>query len=253
MGEEELHMFGDERRYSAAVTELASRQKSGHGVPAYLRWVNRGLGRRMAAAAYVLRMTPNQVTLFSTIFSFAAIALIAWAPPSITVCIAAVALLLLGYALDSADGQLARLLEVGGPAGEWLDHVVDALRLPAFHMGVAVGLYLRPEAQTWTVGLAAGFALLSSTWFIGQLLAEKLGPSHVEAPGGNAPAWVSFLKQPYDVSSTFFTILFLPWLPAFLAVYGALFVVTFAVACISLWRKHTWLARVSMARSQREA
>ncbi|XJV90332.1 CDP-alcohol phosphatidyltransferase family protein [Glutamicibacter creatinolyticus] len=198
-------------------------------------------------------MTPNQVTLSSMVISFAGIALIAWGPPNIAMCLTAVLLLLLGYALDSADGQLARLLGTGGPAGEWLDHVVDALRLPAFHLGVAVGLYLRPEAQTWTVGLAAGFALLASTWFIGQLLAEKLGPSHIEAPGGNAPAWVSFLKQPYDVSTTFFTILFLPWLEVFLLVYGALFIFTFAVACVSLWRKHAWLAQSASALPQREA
>lgn len=246
-------MFGDERGYTAAVAELASKQKPGNGVPAYLRWVNRGLGRRMAAAAYVLRMTPNQVTLASSVVSFAGIALVAWGTPHIAVCLMAVLLLLVGYALDSADGQLARLSGTGGPAGEWLDHVVDALRLPAFHMGVAIGLYLRPGAEDWAVGLAVSFALLASTWFIGQLLAEKLGPAHHEAPGVNAPVWVSLLKQPYDVSTAFFTVLFLPWLGMFLLVYGALFIFTFAVACVSLWRKYAWLALSTSALPQREA
>lgn len=240
-------MFGDKRRYSLAVAELASRQKSGHGVPAYLRWVNRGIGRRMAAAAYVLRMSPNQVTFLSMLSSFAGIALIAWGPPTIGICASAVFLLLIGYALDSADGQLARLQGTGGPAGEWLDHVADALRLPSFHLGVAVGLYLRPEAGIWTVGLAAGFALLASTWFIGQLLAEKLGPRDATAPGGKSPAWISILKQPYDVSSSYLTLLLLPWLTWFLVAYGALFVVTLCVAGLSLWRKYAWLAQDQLA------
>lgn len=236
-------MFGDERRYSMAVAELASRQKPGHGVPAYLRWVNRGIGRRMAAAAYVMRMSPNQITILSMLCSFAGISLIAWGAPNIGICSSAVLLLLIGYALDSADGQLARLLGTGGPAGEWLDHVADALRLPAFHLGVAVGLYLRPEAGIWSVGLATGFALLASTWFIGQLLAEKLGPRDAMAPGGNSPVWISIVKQPYDVSSSYFTLLLFPWLTPFLVAYGALFVVTLSVAGLSLWRKYAWLAQ----------
>ena len=50
-------------------------------------------------------------------------------------------LLILGYALDSADGQLARLLGGGTPEGEWLDHVIDSAKLATIHLAVLVSLY----------------------------------------------------------------------------------------------------------------
>ena len=61
----------EERDREAAAIALASAQKPGAGVPAYLRWVNRPLGRRAAAAAYVPGLTPNAVTLLSGVCSLA--------------------------------------------------------------------------------------------------------------------------------------------------------------------------------------
>lgn len=243
-------MTGEKRHYGEAVHRLLSAQKPGHGVPAYLRWVNRGLGRRLAAMGYVLGLSPNAVTLLSAAVSFTGIGIIAFATPSIVMSWLAVLLLLFGYALDSADGQLARLLGSSSPAGEWLDHVVDALRLPAFHLGLAIGLYRRVDAEIWTVAVAMTFALVASTWFIGQLLAEKLGPKTVSAPGSNARAWVSVAKQPYDVSTSFLTVLCLPWLGTFMVLYGALLIFTALVALASLYRKYQWLASADVGFSQ---
>ncbi|MGP9608354.1 CDP-alcohol phosphatidyltransferase family protein [Glutamicibacter sp. AOP33-2CA-4] len=243
-------MTGEKRHYGEAVSRLSAAQKSGQGVPAYLRWVNRGIGRRMGAMAYVLGLSPNAVTLLSAAVSFTGIGIIALAAPNAVMSWLAVVLLLTGYALDSADGQLARLLGVSSPAGEWLDHVVDALRLPAFHLGVAIGLYRRADAEIWTAALAVAFALVASTWFIGQLLAEKLGPKSVRAPGSDASAWVSLAKQPYDVSTSFLTMLFFPWLGTFIVLYAALLVFTALVAVLSLYRKYRWLASVTAGSSQ---
>lgn len=229
--------------YRWAIEELAAAQKPGAGVPAYLRWVNRGFGRRAAALAYTMGMTPNGVTLASAIFSFTGIALIALGRPIFAVAILSVLLLLLGYALDSADGQLARLLRTGSASGEWLDHVVDAVRLPAFHYGVAIGLFRRDDGELWMVAVALAFALLASTWFIGQLLAEKLGQGGSPGPGSNAPRWVSFAKLPYDVATSFLSILLLPWIWLFIGFYGFLFLITFLVATVSLNRKYIWLLR----------
>ena len=47
--------------YGQAVAELRGAQKSKRGVSLYSRFVNRPLGRLLAAAAYRARMTPNQV------------------------------------------------------------------------------------------------------------------------------------------------------------------------------------------------
>lgn len=236
-------MPAPKQSYRWAVEELAAAQKPGAGVPAYLRWVNRGLGMRAAALAYIMGMTPNGVTLASAIFSFTGIALIALGQPVFAVAILSVLLLLLGYALDSADGQLARLLRTGSASGEWLDHVVDAVRLPAFHYGVAIGLFRRDDSELWMVGVALAFALLASTWFIGQLLAEKLGQGGSPGPGSTAPSWVSFAKLPYDVATSFLSILLLPWIWVFIGFYGFLFLITFLVAIVSLNRKYVWLSR----------
>ena len=51
--------------YREALHTLKSRQKSGKGAPAYSRFVNRRLGRYLAAAAYQAGLTPNAVTALS--------------------------------------------------------------------------------------------------------------------------------------------------------------------------------------------
>lgn len=264
-----------EKGYRAAVERLASAQKPGEGEPAYLRWVNRPLGRRAAAAASVIGVTPNVVTLLSGLCTLAALVLIAAVPPSLATALGATALLLAGYALDSADGQLARLTGSGSIAGEWLDHVVDAARLPLFHLAIAVYFYrwadtvwpATPWVHTgWLVAAALGYLLLSSVWFFAQTLAEKLadkqtsthanhaGPSgqaghsgHAGRPAGSAPVWLSFAKAPYDVGTLYLAVLALPLPGLFAALYLALFAFTLAVAALSLRRKYTLLSRRASA------
>lgn len=225
--------------YRAAVARLASAQKSGAGQPAYLRWVNRPLGRRAAAAAFVLGLSPNAVTLLSGLCSLAALLLIALLPPTMGVALGATALLLAGYALDSADGQLARLTGTGSLAGEWLDHVVDAARLPLFHLAIAIHFF-RWGDSFWLVGAALGYMLLSSVWFFAQTLAEKLGERGPDAP--DAPVWMSFVKAPYDVGTVNLIVLALPFPSVFAALYLALFAFTLGVAALSLRRKYRTLA-----------
>jgi phosphatidylglycerophosphate synthase len=229
------------RSYRAAVSQLAAAQKSGAGVPAYLRWVNRGLGRRAAAAAWVLGLTPNMVTVLSALLSCCGLVVIAFLPGSWAASCSAAALLLAGFALDSADGQLARLSGTGSAAGEWLDHVVDAARLPLVHLAVAAHLY-RANEPLWVVMGAVAFLVLSSVWFFAQTLAEKLSPP--SAPGADSPTWVSFIRLPYDPGFLYLTVALLAIRPAFVLAYLALFVVTAAVASMSLVRKYRSLAQL---------
>ena len=236
----------DRRSYRDAVARLSAAQKSGAGVPAYLRWVNRGLGRRAAAVAYLLRLTPNHVTLISIVLSIAGMVVLALVPPTPLSAIAATALLLAGYALDSADGQLARLTGTGSLAGEWLDHVVDAARLPLFHVAVAVFL-IRQDVAPLLVAIPVAFALVSSVWFFAQTLAEKLASSASEAPAADSPAWVSFAKLPYDVGVTYLTVLLAWWTQPFLVVYGGLFAFTVCIAALSLVRKYRLLKEPARA------
>ncbi len=72
------------RTFRAALNRTGDVQKTSKGAPAYSRYINRRLGRYLAAAAYALHMTPNQVTLVSATFSYGAIAAIALAGPTPT-------------------------------------------------------------------------------------------------------------------------------------------------------------------------
>lgn len=227
--------------YAEALQQLNAAQKPGPGVPAYTRWVNRSAGRVLAAAAYRIGMSPNQVTMVSGLVSLGGILLLALAPVSVGWMALAVLLLLLAYALDSADGQVARLTRVSSKAGEWLDHVVDAARLPALHLGIAAALYRTVDAdQQVAVIVALLFGLLSSTWFFAQNLAAKMGSrGDLDAGPGDtqAPAWVSFAKLPSDIGATYLLLLLLPWPTLFLPVYFGLFAFSLAQASLALRRR----------------
>jgi phosphatidylglycerophosphate synthase len=81
-------------------------------------------------------MTPIQVTVISAGLTFAGIVTSAMVSPAPSVAAAVCLLLVFGYALDAADGQLARLRGGGSIAGEWLDHVVDAAKIASLHLAV---------------------------------------------------------------------------------------------------------------------
>ncbi len=234
------------RRYRTGVRQLAAAQKSGAGVPAYLRWVNRGLGRRAAAVAWVWGVTPNAVTLVSAALSFAGVMVLAILPMDVFSSLGASALLLAGYALDSADGQLARLTKSGSVAGEWLDHVVDAARLPIVHVAIGT-MFLRAGSPPLLVGAALAFAVLASTWFFAQILAEKLSPGAANDLGSEAPPWVSFAKLPYDVGTLYIVVALAWWPLGFGAAYIGLLVITALVAFVSLRRKYVALQQFERA------
>jgi hypothetical protein len=174
--------------YREALRRLRTAQKSARGVSLYSRYVNRPAGRVLAAAAYRAGLTPNQVTLVSAAFSYAGIAALAAAPPSWGLALAVYAGLAVGFAFDSADGQLARLLGAGGPAGEWLDHVVDAAKITAVHAAVLVTFYrhFALPGDGWLL-LPLGFQLAAVLIFFGGLLTDKLkaaaSPARPAAPG----------------------------------------------------------------------
>src|SRR5699024_8310762 len=86
----------------------------------------------------------------------------------------AAVLLALGYALDSADGQLARLQQTSSLQGEWLDHTLDAVRMPTVHLSVSAGFLLQ-GAPLLAIVAAASVALSSAsflTLILGGLLLD---------------------------------------------------------------------------------
>ncbi len=162
--------------YADTVARLAAAQKpAGRGAPAYSIYVNRRLGRFIAAWAFRAGLTPNQVTAISAAFTFAAVAALAILPASLPLGVAVTVLLAAGYAFDSADGQVARLRGGGSAAGEWLDHVVDAVKSSALHAAVLVSAYrfLPSNERGWLV-LPLGFMAVSAVSFSVFLLNDLL-------------------------------------------------------------------------------
>ncbi|MGW5199563.1 CDP-alcohol phosphatidyltransferase family protein [Streptomyces spiralis] len=235
--------------------ELRGAQKSAKGVSLYSRYVNRPAGRYLAAGAYRAGLTPNQVTLVSAAFTLAGIAAVALIRPSWPLALAVYAALVLGFAFDSADGQLARLTGKGGPAGEWLDHVVDCVKMVALHTAVLISFYrfFGLPGDGWLL-LPLGFQLAAVVTFCGGLLTEQLKRAAAHAatraaseaagnPGGGAPAAappsrlraVALLPVDYGVFCLVFLTLGAPGL--FRAVYAVLAAVhaLFLVAFLAKW------------------
>lgn len=188
--------------YRAALQRLHAAQKSSVGAPAYSRFVNRPLGRRFAALAYVAHWTPNAVTLVSALASFTGITLIATVVPSWWSGILITALLVLGYALDAADGQLARLRGGGSIQGEWLDHTVDAGKVIALHLAVLIAAYRFFELPTWWLLVPMGYLLVDTlvffSWILKDLLVARVSGGRV-APSTSPPGMVrSLLVIPTD-------------------------------------------------------
>ena len=227
------------RRFADALDQLSVAQKSGKGAPGYSRWVNRWFGRRLAAWAYVLGLTPNAVTAVSAVFSLAGIAVLALTPPSWSTGLAICFLLLTGYALDSADGQLARLTNRGSPAGEWLDHVVDSAKIPALHLAVLVSTArFFDVGEAWLL-LPLGFTVVAVTSFFAQLINDFLvrlhrGPGSAPGPQEPASRVASLAKLPTDFGILCWAFVLLGSPQAFLVAYSLLFVASAAYLAVAL-------------------
>lgn len=237
--------------YREALVALGSAQKhAARGAPAYSRFVNRRLGRFLAAGAAVAGLTPNGVTAISALVTMSGIAVLALAPLSTLTGLVVAVLLLVGYALDSADGQLARLQGTGSPAGEWLDHVVDSVKVSALPLALFVGLVRADVDERWlAVPLVA--TVVSAVLFFTMILTEQLRRAHgvvpLASPGGGPRSWLrSVLAIPTDYGVQCLVFLLLGVLPVFLVAYTAIVAATagfLVLACIKWYRELGSLTR----------
>lgn len=229
------------------VGALAAAQKSNRNAPAYSRWVNRPIGRVFAAVAFKLGLTPNQVTLLSAVFTFSGVAVVAVGSPALGWLVAL--LLVIGYALDSADGQLARLRGGGSSSGEWLDHFFDALKASSLHVAVTI-LWWRnlgsfPE---WTLLIPLAFTIVAAVYFFGMILTEILlrraGPT-TPVPGGvRAPVLMSLVALVNDYGLLCLSMFAMPWFDAWRWVYALLMLGNLVLLAVQSLR---WYRRIVAA------
>ena len=235
-------------RFAEVVARLASAQKPrARGAPAYSVYVNRPIGRRLAAAAYLAGLTPNAVTAISAVCTFAAIAVIAAAPPAPLTGIAIGLLLVLGYALDSADGQLARLRGGGSPSGEWLDHVVDAAKTSSLHLAVLISWYRFVDLPgDWLLLIPIGFSIVAAVYFFAMILNDFLRARHgiTPRPGSTGGGIRSLLALPTDYGVLCLAFLCSGVPAVFVPVYGLLFLATAAYTLLALAKWFREMTRV---------
>ena len=229
-------------RYATARARLSGAQKSTASVPAYLRFVNRRAGGWLASVGYALQLTPTQLTVLSAICSFAGIGVLLFAPATVPVGLVVAVLLLLGYALDSADGQLARIRGGGSKAGEWLDHVVDMAKLSSLHAVVAVSILRYFDVPRLLLGIPLAFGIANATQFLGMMLRDQLrGPAARPTAGRPGSLLVAWLLLPLDHGTLCLAFLLLGYHTAFLVGYGLLALCTVAFAGRSLARAYRGL------------
>lgn len=217
--------------YAAIVGRLAAAQKpAARSAPAYSRFINRRLGRYLAAWAHLMGLGANAVTAISAVWTFCGIALLILFPPSWWSGVAVTVCLLIGYAFDSADGQLSRLQGTSSPAGEWLDHMVDAVKVSTMPLALAVGFFRFDVGPRAWLLVPIASAIVASALFFCMVLTEQLRRANgspslaADAPGRSWVRAVLVVPMDYGVLCLSFVLLGAPI--AFMVVYTLVFAAT---------------------------
>jgi phosphatidylglycerophosphate synthase len=233
--------------FREALERLRGAQKSARGGPPY--------------SIFVKRLTPDQVTALSALATFAGIVVLAAAPPTVATGLAVAVLLVLGYALDSADGQLARLRGGGSLRGEWLDHTVDSVKVVVVHLAVLVTWAVHLDLARGWLAVPLAFAVASSVHFFGMILVDLLARTTraelgLSAPPRTAPrASASLLKLPTDYGVLCVAMLLLGAHGLFLGVYTVLAAATvgYTLLVVAKWRRDVTALDALRAQGRRSA
>lgn len=232
--------MGKVSEFTEVLRLLSAVQKSAKGVSVYTLFVNRPAGRFLAAVAYRIGVTPNQVTAAGALLTFPALAAVALVPPGPAMAFCVFLALAVGFALDSADGQLARSRRSGSLSGEWLDHVLDCAKVVSIHMVVLISFYRFFDLPGPLFLLAPmAFQLAAVVIFFAGILTEQLKRRTAEEgkPVTPPPALRSLLLLPVDYGMVCVSFLFLGSQDLFLGFYCALLIahILFMAAFLVKW------------------
>jgi len=167
----------------------SSRKRSG-GV--YTRYVNRNAAMPLTWLLWKAGLAPNAVSLISFCLTHAALVILIAMGTTSTAAVIGYLLLVLGYVLDSCDGQLARVSGRTSKLGGWLDHSFDMVKLINLNLTlgyVMISTAIEMEAALALPFTAAGLNLLSQPahYFVVCMkcqMFESSGASHDAATGG---------------------------------------------------------------------
>lgn len=224
----------DPASYRRTLEQFKFAQKAAApGSPPYSIYVNRPLARFLAAAAFRAGLTPNTVSAISFAFTAVGIALLALAPATVWVGVAVWFALAVGYLLDSADGQIARMRGGGTISGEWLDHVLDSIKIPCLHLAVLLSLFRNFELSSrWFLFVPLAYLVVATVSFFAMILNDQL-KARYSLRTGIMPEVVlatrhrskikSVLLVPTDYGVLCLMFLFLGFHGVFLTLYAAFF------------------------------
>ncbi len=226
--------------FAQSFRELSLAQKGKKGVPLYCLYVNRPAGRIVAAALRNTRFGPNDVTIAGAVLTYGALLWLAFGAGAGAESALVGVLLAVGFILDSADGQLARLQGRSSKLGEWLDHVLDSGRIVVLHGAVFCFLLRTSTIPALPLAVLCGvFLFANSTIFFAGALFDQLNRQSAPGPSGGNHATASSLKRsiltlPVDYGTTCLALMTLPWTGVFLPCYVALALLhcLFAVAYV---------------------
>lgn len=187
--------------FISAWRALETAQHSAKGASLVLRFCIRPMGRVFAAAAHVVGLSPNLVTCLSALVTMGGLAAVAlWAPAGWTGLVAATGLVV-GFGLDSADGQVARLSQRASLSGEWLDHVVDAAKMVLVHTVVLVGWYRFTDLDPLWLLVPLAFQVVEIVLYAGLTLValiKRQRPRAVAPAAGRPSTLRSIVLLPVD-------------------------------------------------------
>jgi phosphatidylglycerophosphate synthase len=244
---EESFAIAERIPWSQAYAELKHAQKPRPGVSMYSHFVNRKLGRLFAASGAALGVSPNLVTAVSAGMTGGAVLLLALTRPTVVSGFAIGLLLVVAFALDAADGQLARLQRSGSASGEWLDHVVDAAKCVGIHAAVLIAAYRYLDvAEEWLL-VPLAFQLVAVTVFAGGMLRELLGRVNTvrRKARNDGSVWRSVILLPADSGVLALTFLSLAWTGLFQILYTSLALANLIVGAALIFKWYRELRRSS--------
>jgi phosphatidylglycerophosphate synthase len=224
----------------------ASKKPSGS---IYTRYVNRNAAIPLTYMFWRLGVHPNTISLVSSAVTHTALAMLLVLGVAVPVVLAAYLLLVLGYMLDSCDGQLARVSGKTSKRGEWLDHSLDMVKLLTFNM--TLGYLLLAHAMDGTLPMGAVFGaivlnlLFQPTHFFvismkDAILGLPKGPAAIAPATGMSGIPAALLRNAADYGLFMPMILLLPWIEAFLYVYlayGVFYVLMFVSHFLRTYRR----------------
>jgi phosphatidylglycerophosphate synthase len=126
--------------------------------------ISQRIAARLAVAAHRAKLPPTALTLTNLILGLAAAVLVIGTHgrlPNVVVGLVALVLWQIAYALDCADGQLARVTGTGSPAGARVDILCDvALQVALVAAVSSVAVEYDPAPPAWLIATFAG------TWMV---------------------------------------------------------------------------------------